>query len=47
MGSLIQSTFNEPELLTGGAVGIEDSIFTATLFVAYWYHTFLSGKTRS
>jgi membrane protease YdiL (CAAX protease family) len=29
LGSIIQSTFNGPELLTGGAVGIEDSIFTA------------------
>ena len=29
MGSIIQSSFNGPELLTGGAVGIEDSIFTA------------------
>ncbi|MBS1758026.1 MAG: CPBP family intramembrane metalloprotease [Bacteroidetes bacterium] len=29
MGSIIQSKFNGPELLTGGAVGIEGSIFTA------------------
>ncbi|KOY87348.1 hypothetical protein AD998_15390 [bacterium 336/3] len=28
MGSIIQSKWNGPELLTGGAVGIEDSIFT-------------------
>jgi uncharacterized protein len=30
MGSIIQSKFNGPELLTGGAVGIEGSIFTAS-----------------
>jgi membrane protease YdiL (CAAX protease family) len=34
MGSIIQSEFNGPELLTGGAVGIEDSIFTA-LFLLF------------
>lgn len=34
MGSIIQSSFNGPELLTGGAVGIEDSIFTA-LFLLF------------
>jgi uncharacterized protein len=33
MGSIIQSTFNGPELLTGGAVGIEDSIFTVTFLL--------------
>ena len=30
MGSIIQSKFTGPELLTGGAVGIEGSIFTAS-----------------
>jgi membrane protease YdiL (CAAX protease family) len=34
MGSIIQSSFNGPELLTGGAVGIEDSIFTS-LFLLF------------
>jgi membrane protease YdiL (CAAX protease family) len=33
MGSIIQSTFNGPELLTGGAVGIEGSIFTASFLL--------------
>ncbi len=33
MGSIIQSKFNGPELLTGGAVGIEGSIFTATFLL--------------
>ncbi|MCR9017516.1 CPBP family intramembrane glutamic endopeptidase [Aquiflexum gelatinilyticum] len=34
MGSIIQSEFDGPEFLTGGAVGIEDSIFTA-LFLLF------------
>ena len=33
MGSIIQSTFTGPELLTGGAVGIEDSILTVTFLL--------------
>jgi membrane protease YdiL (CAAX protease family) len=33
MGSIIQSKFNGPELLTGGAVGIEDSIFTVSFLL--------------
>jgi uncharacterized protein len=33
MGSIIQSKFNGPELLTGGAVGIEDSLFTASFLL--------------
>lgn len=33
MGSIVQSKFNGPELLTGGAVGIEGSIFTASLLL--------------
>jgi membrane protease YdiL (CAAX protease family) len=32
-GSIIQSKFNGPELLTGGAVGIEDSIFTESFLL--------------
>jgi uncharacterized protein len=32
-GSIIQSKFNGPELLTGGAVGIEGSIFTASFLL--------------
>lgn len=33
MGTIIQSKFNGPELLTGGAVGIEGSIFTASFLL--------------
>lgn len=33
MGSIIQSKFNGPELLTGGAVGIENSIITASFLL--------------
>jgi len=33
MGSIIQSKFNGPELLTGGAAGIENSIFTVSLLL--------------
>ena len=33
MGSIIQSEFNGPELVTGGAVGIENSIFTVTFLL--------------
>lgn len=33
MGSIIQSKFNGPELLTGGAVGIEGSIFTVSFLL--------------
>jgi membrane protease YdiL (CAAX protease family) len=33
LGSIIQSEFTGPELLTGGAVGIEDSIFTASFLL--------------
>ena len=33
MGSIIQSKFNGPELFTGGAVGIENSIFTVTFLL--------------
>jgi uncharacterized protein len=33
MGSIIQSKLNGPEILTGGAVGIEGSIFTGSLLL--------------
>jgi uncharacterized protein len=33
MGSIIQSKFNGPELFTGGAVGVEDSIFTGVFLL--------------
>lgn len=33
MGSIIQSKFTGPELLTGGALGIEGSIFTASFLL--------------
>jgi membrane protease YdiL (CAAX protease family) len=33
MGSIIQSKFTGPELLTGGATGIEGSIFTASILL--------------
>ncbi len=33
MGSIIQSKFTGPELLTGGAVGIENSILTASFLL--------------
>ena len=48
MGSIIQSKFNGPELLTGGAVGIEGSIFTATFLlfigIALYYLAKNEGK---
>lgn len=48
MGSIIQSKFNGPELLTGGAVGIEDSIFTATFLlligITLYYRAKREGK---
>ncbi len=33
LGTIIQSKFNGPELLTGGAFGIENSIFTASFLL--------------
>ncbi len=33
MGSIIQSKFNGPELFTGGAVGVENSIFTVSFLL--------------
>ncbi|MDT3402827.1 CPBP family intramembrane glutamic endopeptidase [Mucilaginibacter terrae] len=48
MGSIIQSKFNGPELLTGGAVGIEGSIFTASFLlligIALYYRAKKEGK---
>ena len=48
MGSIIQSKFNGPKLLTGGAVGIEDSIFTVTFLlligVIFYYRAKKEGK---
>lgn len=48
MGSIIQSKFNGPELLTGGAVGIEDSIFTVTFLlligIMFYYRAKREGK---
>ena len=48
MGTIIQSKFNGPELLTGGAVGIEGSIFTASFLlfigIALYYLAKKEGK---
>ena len=48
MGSIIQSTFNGPKLLTGGAVGIEDSILTVTFLlligIIFYYRAKKEGK---
>lgn len=48
MGSIIQSKFTGPELLTGGAIGIEDSIFTATFLlligIIFYYMAKKEGK---
>jgi membrane protease YdiL (CAAX protease family) len=48
MGSIIQSRFNGPELLTGGAVGIEDSIITVSFLlfigIALYYLAKKEGK---
>lgn len=48
LGSIIQSKFNGPELLTGGAVGIEDSIFTTTFLlligIVLYYRAKKEGK---
>ena len=48
MGSIIQSKFNGPELLTGGAAGIEGSIFTASFLliigIVLYYLTKKEGK---
>ncbi len=48
MGSIIQSQFTGPELLTGGATGIEGSIFTASFLlvigIALYYLAKKEGK---
>ncbi len=48
MGSIIQSKFNGPELLTGGAAGIEGSIFTASFLlligIILYYRARREGK---
>lgn len=48
MGSIIQSKINGPKLLTGGAVGIEDSIFTVTFLlligIIFYYRAKREGK---
>ena len=48
MGSIIQSTFTGPELLTGGATGIENSIFTASFLliigIIFYYLSKKEGK---
>ena len=48
MGSIIQSKFNGPELFTGGAVGIENSIITVTLLlligIILYYRAKKEGK---
>lgn len=48
MGTIIQSKFHGSELLTGGAVGIEDSIFTATFLlligIVLYYRAKREGK---
>lgn len=48
MGSIIQSKFTGPDFLTGGAVGIEDSIFTAAFLlligIIFYYRAKREGK---
>ena len=48
LGSILQSTFTGPELLTGGAVGIGNSIITAVLLltigVVFYYLAYKEGK---
>jgi uncharacterized protein len=48
VGGIIQSKFNGPELLTGGAVGIEGSIFTALFLlfigITLYYRAKKEGK---
>ena len=48
MGSIIQSKFTGPELLTGGTFGIENSIFTASFLlfigIALYYLARKQGK---
>ena len=48
MGSIIQSTFSGPELLTGGVFGIENSMITLTFLlligIAFYYLAKREGK---
>lgn len=48
MGSIIQSKFNGPELFTGGAVGVENSIFTVifllSIGIILYYYSKKEGK---
>lgn len=48
MGSIIQSKFTGPELLTGGAIGIEGSVFTVSFLliigIALYYLAKKEGK---
>ena len=48
MGSIIPSKFNGPELIIGGAVGMEGSIFTASFLlligIIFYYQAKREGK---
>lgn len=44
MGSIIQSKFNGPELLTGGAVGVEGSIFTTVFLLLIGVTLYVRAK---
>lgn len=48
MGKIINSRFIGPELLTGGAVGVENSIFTVTTLliigITFYYLSYKEGK---
>ena len=48
MGNIIQSKFTGPEFLTGGAFGIEGSIFTASFLliigIVLYYFAKKEGK---
>jgi hypothetical protein len=44
MGSIVQSKFNGPELLTGGAFGIENSIITQSLLLLIGIAFYLLAK---
>lgn len=47
MGSIIQSKFTGPELLTGGAFGIEGSIFTPTFLLLIGITLYYRAKRES
>lgn len=48
MGKIIDSRFSGPELLNGGAVGVENSIFTViilgTIGIVFYYLSYKEGK---